>query len=102
MNRCHEGVMCRTAQTGGERCESYGETSMRGQVRTVVLLMAALTAAAALAQSDQSVEQRASGATAPLPDVAAMMRQVEINQRNAEAVEKTYLSRTVVVRTEVD
>ena len=36
----------------------------------------------------------------PLPDIPALMRQVEANQRNAEAVEKTYLYHSVETRRE--
>jgi hypothetical protein len=38
----------------------------------------------------------------PLPDVVAMMRDVETNQRKAEAVEKDYIYRSVETAVEVD
>jgi hypothetical protein len=48
--------------------------------------------------------QAAAAATlqAPLPDIPTLMRQVEINQRTSEDIQKTYLYHSVVTRTEVD
>lgn len=38
----------------------------------------------------------------PLPDIPALMRQVELNQRNAETVEKTYIFRSVATEEAID
>jgi hypothetical protein len=38
----------------------------------------------------------------PLPDIPALMRDVESNQRNAEAIEKNYIYRSVATQQEVD
>jgi len=52
--------------------------------------------------SDQSVLQLSSEADRPLPDVAALMHEVETHQRQSEAVLKDYLYHEVATEEETD
>lgn len=79
---------------------------------SLVLLSALLIAAAhvpARCQVNPAVPSRATvsekhddSQPAPLPDIPALMRQVEINQRLAETVEKTYIYHSVETRRELE
>jgi hypothetical protein len=72
------------------------------------LAMCAVSAAqvaastAATTRAGELVAQNKPSADRPLPDVAAMMRDVETNQRKAEAIEKDYLYHSVVTEVKVD
>lgn len=53
-------------------------------------------------QNAQPTEAAPAAADKPLPDIVAMMHDVETNQRKAEAVEKDYIYHSVVTELKVD
>jgi hypothetical protein len=80
--------------------------------RSVILVIAlgwmGLGSGSALAQSTApsgqaaDAQAKADEVERPLPDVPALMRAVEANQRTSEAVQKDYLYRSVVTEQETD
>ena len=50
----------------------------------------------------QETQPKADEAERPLPDIPALMRAVEVNQKAAEAIEKDYLYRSVQTAVESD
>jgi hypothetical protein len=80
------------------------------KIRPAILTLLAFVAMLSIGQtasgqSDQALKQPDPSAAAterPLPDVVALMQDVESNQRKAEAVEKNYIYHSVATEQETD
>jgi hypothetical protein len=73
------------------------------KIRTATLILGCATLCVfAKAQTPPQQESPASSADRPIPDVVAMMHDVEINQRKAEAVKKDYLYHSVETQQQLD
>jgi len=74
------------------------------KIRTVLLLFAGCGALSnsSYAQAAAVDSPGTASADRPLPDIVAMMQDVETNQRKAEKIEKDYIYRSVETRQEVD
>jgi hypothetical protein len=64
-------------------------------LRTAALLVACSLACSAVRAQDAAGSR-------PLPDIASLLRDVETNQRKAEAVEKDYIYRSVLTQQQLD
>lgn len=86
-------------------CRNYSESMVVAWMRALVLLLA-LDGIALAAQTNVSPQpgtaQKADIADRPLPDIPALMRAVETNQRAAEVIEKDYMYRSVQTERELD
>jgi hypothetical protein len=78
-------------------------TRLLRTIRAATLLLLALTATARAQPSTPAVVPPAGvPGNRPLPDIVAMMRDVESNQRKAETVEKDYIYHSVETEVEKD
>ena len=59
-------------------------------------------AAAAPVQGQETTAAKSTDAEKPLPDIPALMRAVEANEKASEAIEKDYLYRSVITENESD
>lgn len=81
---------------------------MRSSLRAIVLVLTlaapCLPASAGLAQdsTSQSDPRQPQETDRPLPDVATLMREVEMHQKAAEAIQKDYLYHAVETQQETD
>jgi hypothetical protein len=74
---------------------AHGQQGASGQQNDVA-------PAAPAATTEQAVEAKAEVEARPLPDIPALMRSVEANQRLSEAIEKNYMYRSLVTDQEID
>jgi hypothetical protein len=76
------------------------------RIAVSILFASGLLCAAGRAQSNDAAAARSdlpdTAAAQPLPDVVALMRDVETNQRKAESIEKNYIYHSVATEQEYD